>query len=129
MVPPELTRRNLFLPRNDHESATLVLERLGDCVELRLNLRNSRVDLPTLIFGVIFSFLGFCLEFLIFGSLFCFRLGFAGVLANALEVRGVATDKFALHAAPWSLRVSLVPQSPHGRNHQQERADEDDRAC
>src|SRR5262249_37337526 len=60
--------------------------------------------------------------------LFYFRLGLAGVFANASEIASVASDKFALHPLPRTLVESFVVQRPAGGEHQQQRADENDRA-
>jgi hypothetical protein len=104
------------------------LKRIGNGIELRLNPANFLVDFFTPIFRVLFRGGGGGIELLIFGRLFDFGFGFAGVAANALEVGGVAFDVFALNAAPGPLRERFVPQSPDGRADQQQRADEKDRA-
>src|SRR5690349_23135793 len=128
MVTPELARRDLCFPRNDDNTAALVLERLSDGVELRLNLRNLGVELLAAIFGFVVRFFGFRVELLVLRTLFYFSFGFTGVFANALEVSNIAFREFALRGPPRPLGEGLVPQSPHGRNHEQERTDQNNGA-
>jgi hypothetical protein len=91
----------------------LVLKRFGNGVELRLSLRDLRVEFVATIFGVLFCLFGFRIEFLIFGTLLYFRLGFIGILPNALQLSRVSFGKFALRGAPRPLSVCFVVQRPY----------------
>ena len=102
-------------------------ERLGRLLG-RLPLRPRIRTLVGLGSLLLFGGLGFFVELLIFGRFFYFCFGFAGVLANAFEISGVALDEFTLHVSPRTLVESFIVQSPARRGDQQQRTDENDRA-
>src|SRR5581483_504769 len=127
-LPKASRTRSLGLERDDHKTSTLVLKRIGDRVKLRLNVGDFLVDLCDVALNFIDRSGRFVIKLLIFGRGFYFFFGLPGVLANAAQVSGVPPHEFALNRFPRPLTKALVIKRPAGAQHQQHRADQNDRA-